>query len=68
MMDIAIIVAKARETYHTNMTSVVNAANQLKLISDEKANLLNKRHVMTLVNDVWPRLYGEETIAKLFNE
>lgn len=67
-MDIAIMVAKARAFYHTNMTSVVNAANQLKLIKDEKADELNKRHVMTLINDVWPRIYGEEAIAKLLEE
>lgn len=67
-MDVAIMVAKAREFYHANMTSVINAANQLKLIKDEKADELNKRHVMTLINDVWPRIYGEEVIAKLLEE
>ena len=67
-MDVAIMIAKAREVYHANMTSVINAANQLKLIKDEKADELNKRHVMTLINDVWPRIYGEEAIAKLLEE
>ena len=67
-MDIADIVTKAREVYHTNMVSVVNAANQLKIIKDEKAEELNKNHVMTLITDVYPRLYGKESVEKLFGD
>ena len=67
-MDVAKIVAKVRASYHMNMTSIVNAANQLNLISDEKAEKLNSRHVMILIEDVWPRIYGADTIAKLMAE
>lgn len=65
-MSISMLVAKAREVYHTNMVDVVNAANQLGLIKDEKAEELNKNHVMTLVNDVFPRIYGQEAVDKAF--
>ena len=61
-------VAKAREVYHMNMIELVNVGNQLKLIKDEKAEDMNKRHVMTLVNDVWPRLYGKEAVDAVFNK
>ena len=61
-------VAKAREGYHTNMIELVNVGNQLKLISDEKAENANKHHTMTLVNDVWPRLYGKEAVDALFEK
>lgn len=53
---LAKLVAKARFIYHTNAVEVVNAANQLHIISDEKAEEMNKNHVMTLFNDVMPRL------------
>lgn len=67
-MSISKVVAKAREVYHTNMVDVVNAANQLHIINDEKAEELNKHHVMTLVEDVLPRVYGQEAVDKLFEE
>ena len=65
-MNISIIVAKAREVYHTNIVDVVNAANQMHLIKDDKAEELNKHHVMTLMNDIYPRIYGQEAVDKLF--
>lgn len=67
-MSLSKTVAKLREIYHTNMTDVVNVLNQLHIIKDEKADEYNKRHVMTLVEDVWPRLYGQEAVDNLFKE
>lgn len=44
-MDITKIVAKIRLGYHLNMIDVVNVANQLHLMGDEKADLANKNHL-----------------------
>lgn len=44
MFDIAIAVARARFWYHANMTSVVNAANQLGILKDDTADCMNKNH------------------------
>lgn len=55
-MDICRLVAKVRFNYHANACSVVNVLNQLGLMSDEKAEARNKNHVMTIVNDICPRL------------
>lgn len=51
-------VAIMRFKYHANMTSVVNVANQLHIISDDKAEKLNANHVMTIFTDILPRLTG----------
>lgn len=66
-MDIANVVARIRRVYHENMVSIVNAGNQLHLIKDEKAEEANMNHVMTLVNDIYPRIYGQEAIDKVLN-
>ena len=44
IMDITKTVAKLRLKYHLNMIDLVNIANQLKLMSDNKANNSNKHH------------------------
>lgn len=44
-MDITKTVAKLRLTYHLNMLDVCNVANQLGLMSDDRANIANKNHV-----------------------
>lgn len=44
MFDIAKEVAKLRFSFHANMTSIVNAANQLGIIKDEKADKMNENH------------------------
>lgn len=44
-MSVVKRVAKARFLYHANMASAVNVLNQLHLMSDEKANEKNKKHV-----------------------
>lgn len=41
-MDISYAVAKARLNIFSNLLSIVNVANQLHLISDNKAEKLNK--------------------------
>lgn len=46
MFDIAKEVAKLRFLFHANMTSIVNAANQLGLIKDEAADKMNENHFL----------------------
>lgn len=65
-MDIATRVAIWRYKYHANMTSVVNVLNQLGILSDEKAEEKNKHHVMTIANDILPRL-NAKAIKELEN-
>ena len=65
MFDIANVVSRIRLHYHANMLSVVNAANQLHILSDEKAEEINKRHCMTIFADIIPRLYGKDALIKL---
>ena len=43
-MDVTKAVAKLRLVYHLNMIDFCNVANQLHLLSDEKADLANKNH------------------------
>lgn len=49
-MDIAKKVAEIRFKYHANMTSVVNVLNQLKIMSDDKANEANKKHAFECID------------------
>lgn len=44
IMDIAMKVAKIRFKVHSELCSVVNAANQIGIISDEKANEMNRKN------------------------
>ena len=55
-MNLPKIVAKMRLHYHANLIDVVNVGNQLGIISDEKAEEMNKHHVMTIFTDIFPRL------------
>lgn len=45
-MDLSTKVAIIRFKYHANMLDLCNAANQLKLLSDERAERACKHHVM----------------------
>lgn len=45
-MNIVLKVAKARLMFHANMLDVVNVANQLGIITDEKAEECAKHHTM----------------------
>ena len=56
------MVTKMRLKFHVEAVDWNNALNQLHMISDEKAENKNKEHVMTIVNDILPRL-GKDTKA-----
>lgn len=55
-MNIVTLVTNIRKEYHLNMLDVNNVLNQMHIISDDKANENNKKHVMTLFTDIYPRL------------
>lgn len=67
-MNLPDLVTWLRFKYHANMLDVNNVLNQLGLRSDEKAEEAGKYHCMTIFNDIFPRLYGEEAVRKLFEE
>ena len=67
-MNIPKLVAKARLMYHANMLDVNNVLNQLHIISDQQAERSNKDHTMAIVTDILPRIFGEETVDKFFEE
>ena len=52
------LVTELRFKYHTNMLDVVNVANQLHILSDEKAERMNRNHCMTIFEDLLPRMTG----------
>lgn len=52
-------IAALRFKWHANMIDIVNVANQLHLLSDDKAEELNKRHAMTIFTDIIPRIEKE---------
>lgn len=66
MFSLEKVVAKVRQHYHTNMIDINQVRAQLHLISDEKLEESNRNHFLTLVNDVWPRLYGQDAVDHLF--
>ena len=60
-------VAKLRFIYHTNMLDICNVANQLGIITDEKAEEKMKNHCMKTL-DCMCRMFGiqdEETLLQL---
>lgn len=67
-MDLPKFVAKVRFKYHANMIDIVNVGNQLHILSDDKAEKLNKNHTMTIFNDILPRIYGKETVDSMMKE
>lgn len=44
-MSIVNIVAKLRFKYYSNMLDIVNVANQLHILNDKKADLMNKHNL-----------------------
>ena len=52
-------VAIMRFKYHANMLDAVNVLNQLHILSDERAEKMNKNHAMTIVTDLLPRITGK---------
>lgn len=65
MKDITKKVAKLRFIYHTNMLDVCNVANQLGLLSNEKAEEKMKNHTMQTF-DCLERLGYD--LSKVFGE
>lgn len=49
-MDIVKTVAKMRLSYYSNMLSVVNIGNQLHILSNDKANKLNKKNLANCID------------------
>ena len=66
MSDLSMIVAKIRNWYNINTIDVVNALNQMHILSDERAEELNRKKMMTLIEDIWPRIFGKDKIDSLF--
>ena len=67
-MNFPRIIAKVRFKYHCEMLDIVNSANQLHILKDEKAEEANKKHTMTIINDILPRLYGEKVVEMLIKD
>ena len=67
-MDLAKTLAKLRYQYHLNAIELINAGNQLGLIKDDKAEKANKKHVMAIMNDIVPLIFGEEAVNILFDD
>ena len=65
-MGMAETVAKMRFKYHLEAIEMNNVLNQLGIRSNAKADECAKRHFMTLIEDVMPRL-GYDT-SSLFVE
>lgn len=65
-MDLPRKVANMRYKYHLAMIDINNVMNQLHLRNDEKAEKNAKHHMMTILNDVLPRL-GKKDL-KAFQE
>lgn len=56
MFSLERLIAKIRLHYHANCLDINNALNQMHLMSDEKNEESNKKHVMIIFTDVCPRL------------
>ena len=65
-MGIAETVTKMRYKYHLEAIELNNVLNQLGMRSDTKADECAKRHVVTLLTDIMPRM-GYDT-SSLFTE
>lgn len=63
------IVAKARFYYHACWLDINNTLNQLHLMSDERNERGNAKHVMIIIYDICPRLgITDEMIRKAFKK
>ena len=67
-MGLAEKVAKMRYHYHLNAIEINNVLNQLGLRKDDVAEEKAANHVMTIFNDILPRLYGKEAVDRLFKK
>ena len=68
MMDITKAVAKMRFHYHGTLLDINNILNQLGIRKDDKAEAVAKKHVMTIFNDILPRIYGKEKVDMLLKK
>ena len=68
MISILKIVAKTREVYHLTVLELVKIANQLRLLNDDKAEEYHIKHFRKLIIDIWPSIYNEDLIKKVYNE
>lgn len=59
------VVAEGRLKYHSNACDIVNGLCQLHLLSEEKAEELNKKHFANVI-DCWERLNYD--VPKEFKE
>lgn len=67
-MSLPNIVSIARFYYHGAMLDINNVLNQLGIRKDDKAEMIAKNHVMTIFNDILPRLYGKDKIDELLKK
>ena len=65
MFDIANWVAVKIFWFHANMTSVVNAANQLGIVKDDTAERMNKNNVMACLDALEHLGYDVRLIERL---
>lgn len=65
-MNIPKLVTIARYAYHLNAIDANNVLNQLKIRKDDKAEVVAKKHFVTIVEDILPRL-GYDT-SKFYKE
>ncbi len=62
------IVAKCRLWYHAEAIELNNVLNQLHIRKDDIAEDKAADHMLTIVNDILPRLYGKEAVDHLLKK
>lgn len=65
-MGLSTTVAKMRLVYHAEAIEINNVLNQLHIRNDDVAEECAKKHTMEIVNDILPRIYGQEAVDDLF--
>jgi hypothetical protein len=50
------LIANIRFWYNANMLDAYGILNQLHIVSDERCEEVNKKRVMLIFNDIFPRL------------
>ena len=66
-MGAAEALARVRLHYHANLLEVNNVLNQLGIRNDDKAEEVAKHHVMTIINDCLPRIYGQKAVDDMMD-
>jgi hypothetical protein len=62
------VVAKCRLWYHAEAIELNNVLNQLHIRKDDVAEDKAADHMLTIVNDILPRLYGQKAVDELFEK